>query len=56
MSKVKIAVFCAGFERHSCWFLDWGDVLATEFRPEFDEENLTGSWAGAYTRPLLSST
>jgi len=32
-SKVKIAAFVAGANRHSCCFTDFGDVLATEFRP-----------------------
>jgi hypothetical protein len=43
-SKMKIAAFVAGVDRHSCWFCDWGDVLATEIRQVYNEEDLTGTW------------
>ena len=36
VSKIKYILFVAGFCRHSCWFLKWAKMLATQRDASYD--------------------
>jgi hypothetical protein len=66
-SRFKLIAFVAGFDRHACWFLDYGDYLCLQsgksvygpeasppwMIPELQSSQSPGATIGSFLKALL---